>query len=101
MNRYGSDKPDLRNPLELKDVAKLVQGHGFKVFEDVIARGGAVKALAVPRGQTFTRSYIDKLTALAKQMGAKGLVWLKEENGTVTSSVSKFFPAEALTRIYN
>lgn len=101
MNRYGSDKPDLRNPLELKDVAKLVQGHGFKVFEDVIARGGAVKALACPRGQAFSRSYIDKLTALAKQMGAKGLVWIKDENGTITSSVSKFFPPEVLAKVYN
>ncbi|MBX3022573.1 MAG: aspartate--tRNA ligase [Bdellovibrionales bacterium] len=100
MNNYGSDKPDLRNPLKLKDVAKAVSGHGFKVFDDVVARGGAVKALAVPKGGTFSRSYIDKLTALAKQMGAKGLVWLKEENGTLTSSVSKFFSPEALAKIY-
>src|SRR5579872_4292509 len=101
MNKYGSDKPDLRNPLVLRDVGKVVQGHGFKVFEDVIARGGAVKALAVPKGKDYSRSYIDKLTALAKQMGAKGLVWLKEENGTINSSVSKFFSAEALQKIYS
>lgn len=100
MNRFGSDKPDLRNPLELKDVAEAVKGHGFKVFEDVIARGGAVKALAVPQVEKFSRSYIDKLTALAKQHGAKGLVWLKDENGTINSSVSKFFPPEALKKIY-
>jgi aspartyl-tRNA synthetase len=100
MNTYGSDKPDLRNPLKLKDVADLVKGHGFKVFEDVIARGGAVKGLAVPRGGTFSRSYIDKLTGLAKQMGAKGLVWLKEENGAITSSIAKFFSPEALQKIY-
>lgn len=101
MNTYGSDKPDLRNPLKLKDVAKSVGGHGFKVFDDVIARGGAVKALAVPKGGNYTRSAIDKLTALAKQHGAKGLVWLKDENGTITSSVSKFFQPDALKKIWD
>jgi aspartyl-tRNA synthetase len=100
MNKYGSDKPDLRNPLVLVDVATAVKGHGFKVFEDVIARGGVVRALAVPKGKDYTRSYIDKLTNLVKQMGAKGLVWLKDENGTITSSVSKFFPPEALQKIW-
>ncbi len=101
MNTYGSDKPDLRNPLKLRDVAKVVSGHGFKVFDDVVARGGAVKALAVPKGGNYSRSYIDKLTGVAKQMGAKGLVWLKEENGAISSSVSKFFPPEQLKKIYD
>lgn len=100
MNTYGSDKPDLRNPLKLKDVVKTAGGHGFKVIDDVVARGGAVKALAVPKGGGFSRSYIDKLTAIAKQMGAKGLVWLKDENGTLTSSVSKFYSPEALKALY-
>jgi aspartyl-tRNA synthetase len=100
MNTYGSDKPDLRNPLQLKDVAKSVSGHGFKVFDDVVGRGGAVKALAVPKGGGFSRSYIDKLTGLAKQMGAKGLVWMKEEKGALNSSISKFFSPEALKKIY-
>lgn len=100
MNKYGSDKPDLRNPLELRDVAGVVGGHGFKVFDDVISRGGAAKALAVPKGGTFSRSYIDKLTNLAKQMGAKGLVWIKEENGSLNSSVAKFFKPEVLQKIY-
>lgn len=101
MNTYGSDKPDLRNPLRLRDVGHVASGHGFKVIDDVVARGGAVKALAVPKGATFSRSYIDKLTALAKQYGAKGLVWLKDENGTLTSSVSKFFSPDALKKIYS
>lgn len=100
MNKYGSDKPDLRNPLILRDVGGAVKGHGFKVFEDVLARGGTVRALAVPKGKEYSRSYIDKLTNLAKQMGAKGLVWLKDENGTITSSVSKFFSPEALAKIW-
>ena len=100
MNTYGSDKPDLRNPLKLRDVSEATKGHGFKVFDDVTGRGGVVRALSVPNGPHFSRSVIDKLTTLAKQAGAKGLVWLKEEKGTITSSVSKFFPAEALAKIY-
>jgi aspartyl-tRNA synthetase len=100
MNKYGSDKPDLRNPLQLRDVAGAVKGHGFKVFDDVIARGGVVKALAVPKGREYSRSYIDKLTNVAKQMGAKGLVWLKDEAGGLTASISKFFSPEALAKIY-
>lgn len=100
MNRFGSDKPDLRNPLELKDVAHLVKGHGFKVFEDVIAKGGSIKGLAAPKGGTFSRSYIDKLTDMAKQYRAKGLVWIKDDNGTLTSAVSKFFAPDVLQKIF-
>jgi aspartyl-tRNA synthetase len=100
MNRYGSDKPDLRNPLELKDVSKEASGSGFKVFDDNVARGGVIKALAVPGGGGFSRSYIDKLTALAKQMGAKGLVWFKHDKGELTASISKFFTPEKLAEIY-
>ncbi len=100
MNRFGSDKPDLRNPLELKDIAHLVKGHGFKVFEDQINKGGAIKALAAPKGGSFSRSYIDKLTDMAKQMKAKGLVWIKEDKGALTSAVSKFFPPEVLQKIF-
>lgn len=100
MNRFGSDKPDLRNPLELKDVAHLVKGHGFKVFEDVIAKGGSIKGLAAPKGGAFSRSYIDKLTDMAKQYRAKGLVWIKDDNGTLTSAVSKFFAPDILQKIF-
>ena len=81
MTRYGSDKPDLRNPLELRDISKVASGQGFKVFDDTVGRGGVIKALAVPGGGGFSRSYIDKLTALSKQMGAKGLVWFKHDKG--------------------
>lgn len=100
MNRYGSDKPDLRNPLELVDVTSIASGSGFKVFDDNVARGGVIKALAVPGGGGFSRSYIDKLTALAKQMNAKGLVWFKHDKGELQSSISKFFSPEKLQEIY-
>lgn len=100
MNRFGSDKPDLRNPLELKDVAAVCAGQGFKVFDDVAAKGGAIKGLAVPGAGAISRSAIDKLTAAVKQYRAKGLVWIKDENGTLTSAVSKFFSPEQLQKIF-
>ncbi|MBX2987592.1 MAG: aspartate--tRNA ligase [Bdellovibrionaceae bacterium] len=96
MDRYGSDKPDTRFGLEIKDLGPLVKGSGFKVFDDVIARGGIVRGIAVPKGGGFSRGQFDKLTDIAKRGGAKGLVWIKEENGAYGSPVSKFFPPEKL-----
>ncbi len=100
MNRYGSDKPDLRNPLELKDVTQIGKGCGFKVFEDTAARGGVIKGLAVPKGGSFSRSQFDKFTQSAKQLGAKGLVWIKSEKGELNSPISKFLQPETLKNIF-
>ncbi len=100
MNKYGSDKPDLRNPLVLKDVTSEASNHGFKVFDDVAARGGAIKALAVPGQGAISRGQIDKLTQMAKQMGAKGLVWMKHDGSTVQSSVQKFFTEDQIQKIF-
>lgn len=101
MDRFGSDKPDLRIPWELKDLGDAVAGTGFKVFEDVLARKGSVKGLFVPGIADYSRSQLDKLTAIAKQMGAKGLVWIKWDNaGQVTSPISKFVDEARLKKIY-
>ncbi|MCB0413813.1 MAG: aspartate--tRNA ligase [Bdellovibrionales bacterium] len=97
MNRFGCDKPDLRNPLELVDITELATNSGFKVFDEVSSRGGVIKALAVPKAGDFSRGQMDKLTTLAKQMGAKGLVWIKSSAASsineseLTSPISKFF----------
>lgn len=97
MDKYGNDKPDLRFGLEIKDLRDVVAGSGFKVFDDVLARGGIVRGIAVPKGGPYSRGQFDKLTDLAKKAGAKGLVWIKSEaNGELTSPVSKFFPPEKL-----
>lgn len=76
MERYGSDKPDLRYSLELQNVTDLVKGSGFKVFADVVERKGVVYALRIPKGGTFTRKEIDELTQLAQNHGAKGLAYI-------------------------
>ncbi len=100
MDRYGSDKPDTRFAMEIRDLSAIVKGSGFKVFDEIVDRGGIVRGIPVPRGGEMTRGQLDKLTDLAKKAGAKGLVWIKSENqGTVTSSVSKFFGPEKLQQM--
>lgn len=101
MNRFGCDKPDLRIPWELKDLTEKLKGSTFKVFSDVASRGGAIKGLYVPGAGGFSRGQFDKLTEKAKQLGAKGLVYIKIDNSDqVTSPVSKFFSEAELRDIY-
>jgi aspartyl-tRNA synthetase len=101
MDRYGIDKPDTRFGMEIKDLKSIVTGSGFKVFDDVLARGGIVRGIPVPKGGTFSRGQFDKLTDMAKRAGAKGLVWIKAEaDGTYSSPVSKFFSPEKLGEMF-
>lgn len=101
MDRYGIDKPDTRFGVEIKDLKSIVTGSGFKVFDDVLARGGIVRGIAAPKGGSYSRGQLDKLTDMAKRAGAKGLVWIKSEaDGTLSSSVSKFFSPEKLAEMF-
>lgn len=100
MDRYGSDKPDTRFGLEIKDLKSLASGSGFKVFDDVLSRGGIVRGIAYPKGGSASRGQLDKLTEMVKRAGAKGLVWIKSEaDGSVTSVASKFFSPEKLSEM--
>lgn len=96
MRRYGSDKPDLRNPLELVDVAELVKNSEFAVFTSAASDAdGRVTALRIPGGAQLSRKQIDEYAAHAAKYGAKGLAYAKiDENGAVNSPVSKFFSEE-------
>lgn len=101
MNRYGCDKPDLRISWELKDLTEGLKSSSFRVFSDVAARGGAIKALFVPGTDAFTRGQFDKLTDLVKQYGAKGLVYIKiDSSEKITSPVSKFLGEDELKKLY-
>jgi aspartyl-tRNA synthetase len=101
MNRFGCDKPDLRISWELKDLTEKLKSSTFKVFSDVGSRGGSIKGLFVPGAGGYSRGQFDKLTEKAKQMGAKGLVYIKiDEKDQVTSPVSKFFSEAELRDIY-
>jgi len=93
MARFGSDKPDLRFAMELVDVSALFAGGEFQAFAQVVASGGAVKALRVSGAGSMSRKELDDLTAEAKQAGAKGLVWIKVTPDGVNSPVAKFLSA--------
>ena len=101
MRRFGSDKPDLRNPLELVDVAELVKGCDFKVFADAANDpDGRVAALRIPGGAALSRKQIDEYAAHAAKYGAKGLAYAKiDESGAVNSPVAKFFAEDAFAAL--
>ena len=100
MERYGSDKPDTRFGIELVLLNDLVQNCDFAVFTGALENGGDVRGICVPGGAAqYSRKKIDKLTEEAKHYGAKGLVWIKKENGEYNSSVKKFFTEEQLAEI--
>jgi len=90
MERFGSDKPDLRFDLELVDVSELFRGGEFQAFAQVTAGGGVVKALRVPGAGGLSRKEGDDLVATAKTWGAKGLVWVKVTPEGFQSPVAKF-----------
>ncbi|MAE75142.1 MAG: aspartate--tRNA ligase [Bdellovibrionaceae bacterium] len=101
MDEYGIDRPDLRNPLKLKDLMNVVKDTEFKVFQDVLGRGGVVRGLAVPKAGDFSRARMDKLTDLAKRSGAKGLVWIKADaSENLTTPIAKFFEESKLKEIF-
>lgn len=91
MDRYGSDKPDLRFELELVELNELFEESQFKVFRSVLDGGGVVKALNAKGFADITTGQIEELTNLAKLSGAKGLAFIKVENGEWKSPIVKFF----------
>lgn len=100
MNKYGSDKPDLRYDLEFNDVTELMKKSDFNVYKEVIASGGIVKCLRVPNAaEKYSRNDIDALIELAKTHHAKGLSWMKIKNGKAESSITKYFSEELLKKL--
>jgi aspartyl-tRNA synthetase, bacterial type len=98
MDRYGSDKPDLRFGMEIREVTEALQGHGFTVVDETKYIG----AIVVPGKADYTRKQIDQLTDFVKrpQVGAKGLLWIRyQSDGTIKSSFDKFFSTDELQRI--
>ncbi|MES2770004.1 MAG: aspartate--tRNA ligase [Bdellovibrionota bacterium] len=101
MDRFGNDKPDMRFGMELINLAEVVKGCGFKVFEDTVARGDLVKGVVAPKAGSYSRSQIDKLVKLAQTLGGKGLVWVKSDAaGVLTSSISKVISEDQLKNIF-
>lgn len=91
MDRFGSDKPDTRFGIELRDVGDIFRESGFKVFRDALDKGGVVKAINAKGFACVTTGQIERLTELAKRHGAKGLAFIKVEGGEWKSPIVKFF----------
>ncbi len=99
MEKYGIDKPDLRNPLIIQDVTKVFENTEFNAFKDK-----TVKAIVVPNGAEQGRKFFDKMTEFATtdEVGAKGLAWTKlEKDGTVQGGIAKFITEEAKAKLEN
>ena len=89
MDRYGTDKPDLRYGLEIADVSKVFSGSGYGIFDKVIAGGGAVRAMVAPACSGYSRKDIDGLEKLAKSQGVAGLGWARWTDAELSSPMSK------------
>ena len=95
MDRYGSDKPDLRFGLELQDFAPFVAAGGFEAFKKVVAAGGTVKALVAPGCGEYSRKQIGGLEEMAKVYGAAGLASMKVTDAGLEGGVAKFYAGQA------
>ena len=108
MERFGSDKPDMRFGLELVDISDIVADCEFKVFSEPVKQGGSVRMIYVPDGGTMPRKQIDSLVEFVKTYGARGLAWTKlgenypgKEEGSMSSSYSRFLTDEENEAILN
>jgi len=101
MLKYGSDKPDLRNPLIIVDLTEVFRRDDvtFNAFKSVIAKGGVVRAIRVPGVAAQPRSFFDKLNDWAKEQGAVGLGYIVYENGEGKGPIAKFISPAALTEL--
>lgn len=100
MNRFGSDKPDVRFGMELTDISDIVKQSDFKVFTDACSNNGSVKGINAKGCANFSRKDIDKLVEFVKDYKAKGIAWLKVgKDKEITGSITKFFTVEQLETI--
>ena len=97
MDRFGSDKPDIRFGMELVDVSEVVKDCEFVVFKNALENGGSVRGINAKGQGAMPRKKIDKLVDFAKDFGAKGLAYIAiQEDGTVKSSFAKFMSEEEM-----
>ena len=100
MERFGSDKPDLRFEMELQEFSNYIVKSEFNTFKDILKTEGIVKALVCPNSGNYSRKVIDELTDYLKTYyKAKGLAWMKYSNGNLDGGISRFFPEEVKNSI--
>jgi aspartyl-tRNA synthetase len=97
IDRFGTDKPDMRFGMEIVDLGEIVRGTAFKVFAQVLESGGQIRALNVKNSaEVLSRKALDDLTEIAKTYGAKGMAWIKVQENELQSPIIKFFEKEML-----
>jgi len=95
MERFGSDKPDTRFGMELKNISDIASKSDFNVFKSAVEKGGCVKAIRVEKaGSDFSRKILDELSQFTTNLGAKGLAWIKVMDNDWQSPIGKFFSQE-------
>ena len=100
IDRFGTDKPDMRFDMEIVDLGEIVRGTSFKVFAQVLESGGQVRAFNVKNSaDTLSRKILDDLTEIAKTYGAKGMAWIKVQKDGLQSPIIKFFEQEMLDQM--
>lgn len=99
MNRYGSDKPDLRFGLELCDLSDSFDQTDFRAFKEIHARGGGIKGLCIPKGARYSRNQLDNWTSQVRSQGASGMAWIKLAKEGIQSSLRKVLTADELKHV--
>ena len=99
MERFGSDKPDIRFGMELQDISEYVKGSDFKVFKSVLENGGQVKVIKVDGYANIPRRELDGLVEYAQRYGAKGLAWIQYTEKEIKSPFKKFYSEETFAKI--
>jgi aspartyl-tRNA synthetase len=100
MLKYGVDKPDLRNPIEIVDASDIWAGSGFGIFTGIIEKGGIIRAIPAPKTASQPRSFFDKTIEFAQEQGAKGLAYIIfDESGEAKGPIAKFLSAEKLAEL--
>ena len=100
LTEYGTDRPDLRNPLKIVDCSDLLENCGFRVFDSVISEGGVVRGLGLSTNREISRSRIDKWADSVRLHGTGGLVWIKKQGDIYKSSADKFLSQKILASVY-
>ncbi|MBU5590965.1 aspartate--tRNA ligase [Clostridium sp. MSJ-4] len=99
MEKYGSDKPDLRFGMEINDISSVVEGIDFKVFKDALDNGGSVRTICVKGGASMGRKDIDRLGEFVKTYKAKGLAWIALKEEEIKSPIAKFLKEDEMNGI--
>ncbi|MGB9773071.1 MAG: aspartate--tRNA ligase [Bacteroidota bacterium] len=99
IQRYGTDKPDLRFGMTIQELSSILGGKGFKLFDELISNGGIVAGISIPRAARFSRKQLEGIAETAQKLGASGLVFIKVLDGSIESPIEKYVGSEVLRKV--